>query len=167
VQQGDPVRIGSFVVQGRLGQGAMCAVYLARSPGGRLVAVKVVREELAGDAAFRRRFWREVEAAKKVSGAFTEAVVGPIVALRNLLLALRRRVRLQFTPAGVAVTRGQRTAGVPWVAVTRLRIMGRVQKPWLVAWFDASDNGAVPAPRRRARSAAPAPWRIPDLSRRA
>jgi hypothetical protein len=26
VQQGDPVRIGSFVVQGRLGQGAKIAV---------------------------------------------------------------------------------------------------------------------------------------------
>ncbi|HEY0618026.1 MAG TPA: hypothetical protein VGD15_10570, partial [Kribbella sp.] len=77
------------------------------------------------------------------------AVVGGMVALRNLLLVFRRSVRLQLTPAGVTVTRGQRTAGVPWVAVTRLRIMGRVQKPWLVAWFDASDTGAVPAPRRR------------------
>ena len=67
--------IGSFTIQGRLGRGAMGAVYLARSPGGRLVAVKVVRDELAGDAAFRARFAREIEAARKVSGAFTAAVV--------------------------------------------------------------------------------------------
>lgn len=75
MQQGDPSTIGSFAIQGRLGQGAMGAVYLARSPGGRLVAVKMVREELAGDGRFRDRFAREVEAARKVSGAFTAAVV--------------------------------------------------------------------------------------------
>lgn len=67
--------VGSFAIQGRLGRGAMGAVYLARSPGGRLVAVKVVRDELAGDSAFRARFAREIDAARKVSGAFTAAVV--------------------------------------------------------------------------------------------
>ncbi|WP_329483586.1 serine/threonine protein kinase [Kribbella sp. NBC_01484] len=71
----DPAVIGSFTIQGRLGRGAMGAVYLARSPGGRLVAVKVVRDELAGDAAFRARFAREIEAPRKVGGAFTAAVV--------------------------------------------------------------------------------------------
>ncbi len=67
--------IGSFTIEGRLGRGAMGSVYLARSPGGRLVAVKVVRDELAGDAAFRARFAREIEAARKVGGAFTAAVI--------------------------------------------------------------------------------------------
>lgn len=71
----DPAVIGSFTIQGRLGRGAMGAVYLARSPGGRLVAVKVVRDELAGDAAFRARFAREIEAARQVGGAYTAAVV--------------------------------------------------------------------------------------------
>jgi len=67
--------IGSFTIQGRLGRGAMGSVYLARSPGGRLVAVKVVRDELAGDAGFRARFAREIAAARKVGGAYTAAVV--------------------------------------------------------------------------------------------
>src|SRR4051794_41891719 len=71
----DPAVIGSFTIQGRLGRGAMGAVYLARSPGGRLVAVKVVRDELPGDDGFRARFAREIDAASKVSGAFTAAVV--------------------------------------------------------------------------------------------
>src|SRR4051794_9255694 len=71
----DPAVIGSFTIQGRLGRGAMGVVYLARSPGGRLVAVKVVRDELAGDDGFRARFAREIDAASKVSGAFTAAVV--------------------------------------------------------------------------------------------
>lgn len=67
--------IGSFTIQGRLGRGAMGAVYLARSPSGRLVAVKVVRDELAGDAAFRARFAREIAAARRVGGTHTAAVV--------------------------------------------------------------------------------------------
>lgn len=67
--------VGSFAIQGRLGRGAMGAVYLAHSPGGRLVAVKVVREELADDPGFRARFAREIDAARKVGGAFTAAVV--------------------------------------------------------------------------------------------
>ncbi|MFF0338719.1 serine/threonine-protein kinase [Kribbella sp. NPDC004875] len=71
----DPAVVGSFAIQGRLGRGAMGAVYLARSPGGRLVAVKVVRDELAGDSGFRARFAREVTAVRKVSGAFTAAVI--------------------------------------------------------------------------------------------
>jgi predicted Ser/Thr protein kinase len=74
-QPHDPAMVGSFAIQGRLGRGAMGAVYLARSPGGRLVAVKVVRDELAGDSGFRARFAREIDAARKVSGAFTAAVV--------------------------------------------------------------------------------------------
>ncbi|MET9318332.1 protein kinase [Kribbella sp. NPDC003505] len=71
----DPAAVGPFAIQGRLGRGAMGAVYLARSPGGRLVAVKVVRDELADDAGFRARFAREIDAARRVSGAFTAAVV--------------------------------------------------------------------------------------------
>ena len=60
---------------GRLGSGGMGEVYLGRSPGGRLVAVKVVRAELAEQAEFRSRFAREVAAARKVSGLFTAPVV--------------------------------------------------------------------------------------------
>src|SRR5690349_13240836 len=53
----------------------MGRVYLARSPGGRMVAVKVIRANLAEDAGFRARFAREVSAARKVGGLFTAAVV--------------------------------------------------------------------------------------------
>jgi len=53
----------------------MGQVFLARSPGGRLVAVKVIRSELAENAEFRARFAREVDAARKVGGLFTAQVV--------------------------------------------------------------------------------------------
>jgi hypothetical protein len=54
----------------------MGRVYLGQSPGGRLVAVKVIHGHLAEDAAFRARFAREVAAARKVGGMFTATVVG-------------------------------------------------------------------------------------------
>ncbi|MFJ9034719.1 hypothetical protein ACIRQP_41085 [Streptomyces sp. NPDC102274] len=40
---GDPVRVGDFVLHGRLCAGGMGEVFLGRSPGGRAVAVKVVQ----------------------------------------------------------------------------------------------------------------------------
>ncbi|GHA59488.1 hypothetical protein GCM10010372_68970 [Streptomyces tauricus] len=71
----DPLRVGAYRIVGRLGSGGMGWVYLARSPGGRAVAVKVVRPEYAADPEFRQRFAREVTAARAVGGAFTAAVV--------------------------------------------------------------------------------------------
>jgi Protein kinase domain len=53
----------------------MGQVFLGQSPGGRLVAVKLIRPELAADPEFRARFAREVAAARHVSGMFTAAVV--------------------------------------------------------------------------------------------
>jgi ABC-type branched-subunit amino acid transport system substrate-binding protein len=75
LQAGDPERVGRYRVLARLGSGAMGQVYLAWSPGGRPVAVKVVRAELAEDPQFRRRFAHEVGAARRVNGFFTAGVV--------------------------------------------------------------------------------------------
>src|SRR5947207_556021 len=53
----------------------MGEVFLGQSPGGRLVAVKLIRAGLAADREFRVRFAREVAAARHVSGMFTAPVV--------------------------------------------------------------------------------------------
>jgi serine/threonine protein kinase len=71
----DPAAVGPYRLVGRLGTGGMGQVFLGQSPGGRLVAVKVIRPELAGEPGFRRRFAREVTAARNVSGLFTALVV--------------------------------------------------------------------------------------------
>ena len=76
LQPGDPQVIGPYRLVGRLGQGGMGQVFLGVSPGGRPVAVKAIRPELASDPQFRARFGREVTSARKVSGVFTAMVVG-------------------------------------------------------------------------------------------
>ena len=75
LQSGDPSAIGPYRLIGRLGEGGMGRVFLGLSPGGRPVAVKAVRAELAADPEFRTRFGREVAAARRVSGVFTAPVV--------------------------------------------------------------------------------------------
>jgi eukaryotic-like serine/threonine-protein kinase len=71
----DPQRVGRYRLLRRLGSGAMGQVYLGQSPSGRLVAVKIIRAELADNANFRQRFRQEVKAARRVSGIFTAPVV--------------------------------------------------------------------------------------------
>ncbi|MFE1594362.1 protein kinase [Nocardia sp. NPDC058705] len=70
----DPRRIGDYRLLGVLGAGGMGKVYLGRNPGGRTVAVKVIRPDLI-DGEFRARFRREVAAAQRVGGAFTAPVL--------------------------------------------------------------------------------------------
>ncbi|MER7109259.1 serine/threonine-protein kinase [Streptomyces sp. NPDC000229] len=68
LEVGEPGVIGPYRLLGRLGAGGMGRVYLARSEGGRTVAVKVVHPHFALDEQFRARFRREVEAARRVGG---------------------------------------------------------------------------------------------------
>ncbi len=75
LQRGDPRSIGPYQLVGQLGSGGMGRVFLGRSIGGRLVAVKVIRSDLAADPDFRVRFRREVAAARRVSGLYTAVVV--------------------------------------------------------------------------------------------
>ncbi|MFD9287162.1 serine/threonine-protein kinase [Streptomyces sp. NPDC060030] len=72
---GDPQRIGSYRLLGRLGAGGMGQVFLARSDRGRTVAIKLVRAELAEQQQFRDRFRAEVQAARKVGGSWTAPVL--------------------------------------------------------------------------------------------
>lgn len=75
LRPGDPPSVGPYRLLERLGAGGMGQVFLARSPGGRLVAVKVIRPELTQEPGFRERFAREIAAAQGVSGVYTAPVV--------------------------------------------------------------------------------------------
>ncbi|MBX6390091.1 MAG: serine/threonine protein kinase [Frankia sp.] len=72
---GDPVRIGLYRLEARLGRGGMGSVYLGRGPDGRRVAVKVLRADLAAEPTFRRLFDREFELARRVARIYTPEVI--------------------------------------------------------------------------------------------
>ncbi|MER6117768.1 protein kinase [Streptomyces sp. NPDC001743] len=72
---GDPAEIGGYPLEARLGSGGMGTVFLARTSSGRPIAIKLIHQQFAGDEEFRIRFRQEVAAARRVSGAFTAAVV--------------------------------------------------------------------------------------------
>ncbi len=71
----DPAQIGGYRLTARLGAGGMGVVYLGAAEDGGLVAVKVLRPELADDPEFRRRFHREVSVLTKVRGVCTVRVI--------------------------------------------------------------------------------------------
>ena len=71
----DPTEIGGYRLHGRLGAGGMGRVYMASTPAGRPVALKVVRPELSEDQVFRARFRQEILAARRVHGLYTAQVL--------------------------------------------------------------------------------------------
>jgi serine/threonine protein kinase len=71
----DPRQVAGYRLRARLGAGGMGQVYLAFTPGGRPVALKVMHPQLADDGVFRRRFEHEVAAARRVHGLYTAPVL--------------------------------------------------------------------------------------------
>jgi hypothetical protein len=71
----DPAKIGNYRLQARLGAGGMGQVYLAHTPAGRPVALKLVRSDLSHDQDFGVRFRQEIQAAQRVRGLYTAELI--------------------------------------------------------------------------------------------
>ncbi|MFJ7956147.1 bifunctional serine/threonine-protein kinase/ABC transporter substrate-binding protein [Streptomyces sp. NPDC096319] len=76
LRRADPSTIAGYRLLGRLGAGGMGVVYLARSAGGALAALKLIRAEHAADPGFRARFRREATAAERITGRWVVRVLG-------------------------------------------------------------------------------------------
>ncbi|MFF3321980.1 serine/threonine-protein kinase [Streptomyces sp. NPDC002889] len=72
----DPREIAGYVLAARIGEGGMGTVFLTRTRDGRHpVALKLIRREHAQSENFRKRFAREVAAARRVHGHHLAPVV--------------------------------------------------------------------------------------------
>jgi serine/threonine protein kinase len=74
----DPVpggAVGAYTIESQLGEGGMGRVFKAVGPDGRPVAIKIVKEEMAGDQIFLKRFRREAEIAQRIHHPNVVAVV--------------------------------------------------------------------------------------------
>ncbi|MFF3212120.1 serine/threonine protein kinase [Streptomyces sp. NPDC002886] len=71
----DPEIVGGYRLAAVLGAGGMGKVYLSYTPGGRPIAIKVIRSEFSEDPEFRRRFQQEVRSAERVQGLYTAPVI--------------------------------------------------------------------------------------------
>lgn len=76
LKKADPSVIAGYRLLGRLGAGGMGVVYLARSAGGALAALKLIRAEHAADPGFRARFRREATTAETITGRWVVRVLG-------------------------------------------------------------------------------------------
>ncbi|MGW2387609.1 bifunctional serine/threonine-protein kinase/ABC transporter substrate-binding protein [Streptomyces sp. NPDC001658] len=112
----DPDDIGGHRLLARLGAGGMGVVYLARTAGGALVALKVIRAEHAADPAFRTRFRREVTAVRSLTGRRLVPVVAADPEARQPWLAT------EFVPAPSLVEAVDGQGALPVAAVRALGI---------------------------------------------
>ncbi|MEO3806749.1 protein kinase [Nonomuraea sp. B1E8] len=71
----DMREVGPYRLLGRLGEGGMGTVFLARAPTGRFVALKVVKAEFANQEGFAARFHAEVDSARRVASFCTAQVL--------------------------------------------------------------------------------------------
>jgi serine/threonine protein kinase len=83
-------RVGPYRLLEPLGEGSVGVVFHARrEPGGDEVAVKILRDELVGDALYRRRFEREARIASEVTHEHIVPVVDFGEASGRLYIASR------------------------------------------------------------------------------
>ncbi len=76
----ESARLGGYVLHERVGEGGMGVVHRATDPRGRVVAVKLLRPHIAGDAESRARFAREAGVLARVRGRHVAQVLDADVA---------------------------------------------------------------------------------------
>ena len=104
--------VGGYHLLTRIGEGGMGVVHLAQRPGGRRVALKVLRPHIVGDDEARARLAREVGSLSRIRSAGVAEIVDadpwgaiPYVATRYVPgLSLHDHVREEGPVAGADLT---------------------------------------------------------------
>ncbi|GGZ17678.1 hypothetical protein GCM10010300_72070 [Streptomyces olivaceoviridis] len=124
----DPSFVGGHRLLARLGEGGMGVVYLGRTESGALAAVKVIQAGYAHDEAFRARFRREANAARRVDSPWVVEVTGADPAAEQPWLATA------FEPGPSLADAVGRHGPLP---VRTVRLLGKMLARALAAVHDA------------------------------
>lgn len=133
----DPRRLGRYTLAGRLGRGAQGVVYLARTPDGRVVALKLLHEDRTARPGSRDRLAKEAATARRVRGQCTARILdvdvsGPRPYIVTEYVAgpsLHRRVRERGPLSGAALDRLMIGTATALVAIHSAGIVHRDLKP--------------------------------------
>ncbi|MEU5882774.1 serine/threonine-protein kinase [Spirillospora sp. NPDC047279] len=136
LRSGDPERLGTYDILGRLGEGGQGAVFLGRGSG-EYVAIKLLHAGLTGDEAARARFVRELEVAKRVARFCTAQVLDAdvagdqpyIVSEYVAGLSLHRLVEAEGPRSGGALERLAISTLTAMIAIHQAGIVHRDFKP--------------------------------------
>jgi hypothetical protein len=137
LQPGDPRTLGPYELIGRLGAGGQGAVFLGRGPSQDLVAIKLLRADLAEDTDARGRFVREAMAARQVARFCAAQVLDADVAGDRPYIvseyvqgpSLLRLVRERGPISGAALERLAIGTATALVAIHQAGIVHRDLKP--------------------------------------
>jgi len=129
------LRVGDYAILGRLGEGGMGVVHLARRPDGHRVALKVLRPHIVGDDEARDRLAREVNSLGRIRSRWIAEIVdadpwGPVpyVATRYVPgLSLHDQVREEGPVDDVAWFAARLADGL--AAVHEVGVLHRDVKP--------------------------------------
>ncbi|MEU3919618.1 serine/threonine-protein kinase [Streptomyces sp. NPDC029004] len=142
--------MAGYPLLARVGEGGMGTVFLSRTRGNQLVALKVIRREYAQDEAFRRRFEQEANAARQVRGYHIVPVVDhdtrgeqpwlattyvPGLALDEVLAVygpLSLHAALQLTGCAAEALHAVHKAGVIHRDMKPSNILIGSQGPWVI-----------------------------------
>ena len=133
----DPRRLGRYTLTGRLGRGAQGVVYLARTPDGRPVALKLLHEDRTARPGSRKRLAKEAATARRIRGRCTARILdvdtsGPRPYIVTEYVAgpsLHRRVRERGPLSGASLDRLMIGTATALVAIHSAGIVHRDLKP--------------------------------------
>jgi hypothetical protein len=162
LEPGDPRVTGPYRLLARIATGGTATVYLGRSAGGRVVAVKVAHGHLAANPQVRAQFAHEVAVTRAAAGEYSPALLDdgagaavPWLALEFLpAVSLREAVRLTgpLPPEAVAsltigvaeALRAVHAAGILHLDVNPANVLLTADGPRLIDFGLAGTDGAAP-----------------------